>query len=193
MQSRFYDANTGRFINADDADYIGINGGIVSNNLFAYCDNDPINNTDPNGCFVIKRWMISTPIDIILSLIPGIGAAFAPIKSLAKSYGKAALKTKLRTPLASFIRFIAKSASKLIKGLVKVVRKIPFVGKWIASKIPVNKLIKTIAGAASSSTINWILKKVASNIDVVLSIGGAIAGILDIAFDKKLNNSIWVI
>ena len=74
-----------------------------------------------------------------------------------------------------------------------VVRKIPFIGKLIASKIPVNKLIKTIAGAASSSTINWILKKVASNIDVVLSIGGAIAGILDIAFDKKLNNSIWVI
>ena len=31
-----------------------------------------------------------------------------------------------------------------------VVRKIPFVGKLIASKIPVNKLIKSIAGAASS-------------------------------------------
>ena len=32
------------------------------------------------------------------------------------------------------------------------------------------------------------IKKVASNIDVVLSIGDAIAGILDIAIDKKLNN-----
>ena len=28
---------------------IGANGGMVSNNLFAYCDNNPVNKSDPSG------------------------------------------------------------------------------------------------------------------------------------------------
>lgn len=54
LQSRYYDANTGRFINADDATLIGANGGMVSNNLFAYCDNDPVNSVDPSGNWLIQ-------------------------------------------------------------------------------------------------------------------------------------------
>ena len=49
LQSRFYDANTGRFINADEPTLIGANGGVVSNNLFAYCDNNPVNCDDAVG------------------------------------------------------------------------------------------------------------------------------------------------
>ena len=49
LQSRFYDANTGRFINADEPTLIGANGGVVSNNLFAYCDNNPVMKSDPTG------------------------------------------------------------------------------------------------------------------------------------------------
>ncbi len=51
LQSRYYDANTGRFINADEPALIGANGGMVSNNLFAYCDNNPVMSVDPSG-----RW-----------------------------------------------------------------------------------------------------------------------------------------
>jgi len=67
FQSRFYDANTGRFINADDADYIGINGGIVSNNLFAYCDNNPVNKVDPSG-----KWVVSAGIEIGAAAVFGV-------------------------------------------------------------------------------------------------------------------------
>ncbi len=51
MQSRYYDAGIGRFINADEASLIGANDGMVSNNLFAYCDNNPVNKKDPSGKF----------------------------------------------------------------------------------------------------------------------------------------------
>lgn len=54
-------------------------------------------------------------------------------------------------------------------------------------------MISAIAGATSLATINWLFNSLLSNVDVVLSIGGAISGILDVVFDKKLNNSIWVI
>ena len=191
LQSRYYDPITGRFINADETAFLGATGTVLSSNLFAYCENNTVNNTDPFGYFKIRRWMISTPIDIILMLIPGIGAAFAPVKSVAKAFGKAALKTKLKTPLVSFIKFIAKNAAKLIKGFKKIVSKIPGVGKWLASKIPINKFVNMIAGATSSAIINKFLNIVIKNIDIVLSIGGAISSALDYVFDKKLDNVIW--
>ena len=53
LRSRYYDPETGRFINADDTDYLGYDGTPLSLNLFAYCENNPINGYDPYGtCFL---------------------------------------------------------------------------------------------------------------------------------------------
>ena len=50
LQSRYYDPTTGRFINADDTVYVDTNSGTpLSTNMFAYCENNFINKTDPNG------------------------------------------------------------------------------------------------------------------------------------------------
>ena len=51
LQSRYYDPTTRRFINSDDTDYLGIGGTILSYNLFAYCNNNPIVGNDPAGSF----------------------------------------------------------------------------------------------------------------------------------------------
>ena len=49
LNSRYYDANTGRFINADSPEYVSIQGG----NLFSYCGNCPTKNADYFGfCYV---------------------------------------------------------------------------------------------------------------------------------------------
>ena len=52
LQSRYYDAKIGRFINADMPEMI-VNDVL---NLYSYCNNDPINNSDKNGswCYNIK-------------------------------------------------------------------------------------------------------------------------------------------
>lgn len=47
LQSRYYDPAIGRFVNADN--YASTGQGIVGNNMFAYCNNSPINEYDPNG------------------------------------------------------------------------------------------------------------------------------------------------
>ena len=47
LQSRYYDAKICRFISADG--YVSTGQGILGNNMFAYCNNDPVNNIDPNG------------------------------------------------------------------------------------------------------------------------------------------------
>ena len=160
--------------------------------IYTFCKNNPVTNEDPSGYIVIRRWMVSSFIDMILTMIPGIGVAFAPIK-VAKQYGKMALKTKVKTPLMNFIRFLTNNASKLITGFKNLLSKLPGVGSKLASKIPTKKLLYMIAGMTSSIAINKILNVLIPNIDILLSIGGAISGILDYVFDKKLDNSIWVV
>ena len=53
LNSRYYDPQTGRFINADDIDVLieesESEHELIVYNLFAYCDNDPIGMYDPYG------------------------------------------------------------------------------------------------------------------------------------------------
>jgi RHS repeat-associated protein len=45
LKSRYYDPMVGRFINLDGQ----LNGAQTGMNLFAYCENNPVNNSDPEG------------------------------------------------------------------------------------------------------------------------------------------------
>ena len=56
LQSRYYDPEIGRFINADDTDYLGLDGSPLSYNLFAYCMNNPVNRLDANGNWSLPNW-----------------------------------------------------------------------------------------------------------------------------------------
>ncbi len=51
LQSRYYDPEVGRFLNADDVDFIGYSGEVLSYNAFAYCENNPVNGLDSTGFF----------------------------------------------------------------------------------------------------------------------------------------------
>ena len=51
LQSRYYDPAICRFINADTFATTDANG-FLSANMFAYCENNPVGNSDPNGEFL---------------------------------------------------------------------------------------------------------------------------------------------
>ena len=51
LQSRYYDPEMGRFINADA--FTSTGQGLLGNNMYAYCGNNPANYSDPNGCYIV--------------------------------------------------------------------------------------------------------------------------------------------
>ena len=72
LNSRYYDSHTGRFINADGQ----LNDSLLGYNLFAYCGNNPVMYTDPEGTFIFSTAII---IGIIVGAIIGgtIGGIYA--------------------------------------------------------------------------------------------------------------------
>ena len=47
LQSRYYDPAVARFLNADS--YVSTGNSVIGNNMYAYCDNNPVNRSDPSG------------------------------------------------------------------------------------------------------------------------------------------------
>jgi len=94
--------------------------------------------------------------------------------------------------LITLIRNIAKIASKLLGAIKNIVNKIPIWGKNWAKKINVAKMSQSIAGAVTSGIFNFILNTIVANITIFLSVGGFIAGLLDLLSDRQLNNKITI-
>ena len=53
LQSRYYDPQVRRFISADDPGMLGSTDTFLSYNLYAYCENNPVNHIDPTGHVVV--------------------------------------------------------------------------------------------------------------------------------------------
>lgn len=66
LQTRYYDPVTGRFINADGLEYLDPQtlGGI---NLYSYCGNNPIMETDPHGTIVLSAIIWGFIIGFVMS------------------------------------------------------------------------------------------------------------------------------
>lgn len=63
LQSRYYNPEMGRFINGDA--FASTGQGLLGNNMFAYCGNNPVNYADPTG--TLWRLIIPMIIPLIFS------------------------------------------------------------------------------------------------------------------------------
>jgi len=70
LQSRYYNPEWGRFVNADNI--VAQTGSLLSANIFSCCMNNPINMADPNG-----EWAISLR-DVYVLLEAGAAVVFSP-------------------------------------------------------------------------------------------------------------------
>ena len=78
LQSRYYDPNRGRFINADAL--VSTGQGLLGNNMFAYCQNNPVIYIDPYGDRIVGIGVqgeitiggISVGIEIVIYFDPEV-------------------------------------------------------------------------------------------------------------------------
>ena len=68
LQSRYYNPKTGRFINADS--YASTGQGLLGNNMFAYCNNNPANYFDSCGTRLVSIFVADATIPGRRSLPP---------------------------------------------------------------------------------------------------------------------------
>ena len=87
LNSRYYDPDTGRFISADGQ----LNEGVLGYNMFAYCENNPVNGSDPDGDMV---WWAAAALGGAAFEVASylIGNAISGQKSTWGGAAKAALK-----------------------------------------------------------------------------------------------------
>ena len=80
LQSRYYNPEWGRFLNADAL--VATGQGMLGNNMFAYCGNNPANMVDANGC-----WPLKLPFDFLERWLNGDGSDvhYGEDSKLAKS------------------------------------------------------------------------------------------------------------
>ena len=68
LQSRYYNPTLGRFLNADAL--VATGQGLLGNNMFAYCGNNPINRTDPLGTLYTPAEIHNFVVDDICRVDP---------------------------------------------------------------------------------------------------------------------------
>ncbi|MBE6742812.1 MAG: RHS repeat-associated core domain-containing protein [Ruminococcaceae bacterium] len=132
LNSRYYDVQTGRFLNVDDTDILlEDQDNLAEHNLFAYCLNNPVNMADDDGGIA---WWIAAAVggaafDTAAYII---GAAVSGQKVTWAGVGKAALAGAISgVAFGAVGKIAAKSvksvvtASKMTKTGVKIAKAVP--------------------------------------------------------------------
>ncbi len=127
LQSRYYSAEIGRFINTDDTQIaIATQGEILGANLFAYCNNNPVVYKDETG-YITPANIIGAIIGVVLGVIGGYFlakwlASKIPFESNLARNAFITVLTGLVTASAAVIGYfiggyIGKLANSIISGL----------------------------------------------------------------------------
>ena len=125
LQTRYYDPQTGRFINADDTAYIGATGTVLSANIFTYCENNPIMKKDINGKVtgVDDVFMLAVLIATVAAIAVVIGLiAFKDSWQILCKYMANSLSSLWQDIWNGFVNFYDWSAKK-IKLAIKTCKK----------------------------------------------------------------------
>ena len=117
LQSRYYYATVGRFINSDSIEWLGTNDCILETNIFAYCQNDSVNKTDDIGYGGIDALLnvLTSCIDIIAGIFDMIGNSYNKERKQLQNSVK--LLTKKQRRKLSDIKALQKETNKISKRL----------------------------------------------------------------------------
>ena len=173
----------GRFLNADSTDFLGATGTLLSYNLFAYCENNPVVYSDMLGLFIIKAWVVAAVLDSIFLLLnaammSGYIGYSATISMLSKSLiTLKAAKVLFGTVVKVFIYGVYNTIMHVIRTALYRIAGVIF--NFVSAKV-------------IDSALNYFTGNLSALISMILTWGGLIAGVLDWLTDKKLDGNIVI-
>ena len=138
LNSRYYSPTLGRFLNTDNL--LGANQDFSSNNLYAYCSNNPIVNVDHNGTFSLWDFL-----DVVFFVDSANKFIEKPSWG---TFGNFALDTISLAPLIPSIGSVKKATSAVSK--VKKTKKAKTVAKKTTKKVSSNAKGKYFEDIVSS-------------------------------------------
>ena len=80
LQTRYYNPQWGRFVNADG--YVSTGTGMLGYNMFAYCNNNPVMNVDPTGDF---PWLALIAVAALIVTTLSFSSCSAPVENTTKN------------------------------------------------------------------------------------------------------------
>ncbi len=165
LQSRYYNPLVGRFVNSDEFENLGYTSRLLAYNLYTYCDNDSINNTDNEGKAI---WSIVAKIligilsqyagDIITNIINRKTGwkVFKPVSSVG-TYISAAI-----TSLFKGGRILKNIATSFVTQVIKVIEKAIKGKKQSIWRILIDFLKQTVVGIIGDFISSAISSKIMS-------------------------------
>ena len=139
LQSRYYDPAICRFINADTFATTDANG-LLSANMFAYCENNPVGNSDSEGEF---------PIQVVAAAVSGV-------VNLATSWASAKATGQTFTFLDGAVAFVAGAVG--VFGSAGRFASAAISGFWTAYSVSKNggTIVGAISCGALSAGFSWL-------------------------------------
>ena len=146
LQSRYYDPETGRFLNADDVNFLGATETLLSYNAFAYCENDVVNKSDPGGA----------------SIAAGLGATFLSVAMFfVVTFAISAIVLNSYNTSFGFQRNLNNAFNNIMSPIVTMKWKIDFLNNLVRtfSQITVRFIEQSISVAMADVKIRQRVKK----------------------------------
>jgi len=173
IESRYYNPEVGRFINADDIDLLGANSDFASLNLFIYCGNNPVSRADHNG----QLWGIAlgAVIKAAVSAAVNVATTYIAAKVTGQEYTLADARVAAISGMANTVHpYYGPLISGAITGLytgTMAVRNGASIGGAISSGVVAGICTTaSIGNLASISTPDLTLATTAS-VDLVFGTG----------------------
>lgn len=108
LQSRYYDPEIGRFINADG--YASTGQGVIGHNMFAYCNNNPVNYIDVSGGIPFLATMA-------IGAAVNVGTSYVAAKVMGQSYSYEDATVAAVCGAASAFGSVGKIAAGIVTGI----------------------------------------------------------------------------
>ena len=146
LQSRYFDPQIGRFVNVDTSDSLQNSKSVLENNLFAYCQNDPVNESDYTGSLLTS---------IIKKILTGLFKGFIGqlgMDFISYLYNVLFVNSKSKFTMSSTSEYLKSIASAVVSELLDffgaakfIIQVFTIVGSYFT------KLVK-----GSMKTADWI-------------------------------------